>query len=135
MQQMQQQQQMMKQQQHQMQREHSDMDMNGHRPQSPSDPENPGSPSKRPRLGEQQFNGQMGPNGRGQGVPGVGPQGSGMLMQTGLNQKAMGQGQFQGFGGQNQAMQQKMMQVSRSGLQLPCFFVLTLYSRARCRTV
>jgi hypothetical protein len=84
--------------------------MNGHRPQSPSDPENPGSPSKRPRLGEQQFNGQMGPNGRGQGVPGVGPQGGGMLMQTGVNQKAMGQGQFQGFGGQNQAMQQKLMQ-------------------------
>ena len=102
---------MMKQQQHQMQREHSDMDMNGHRPQSPSDPENPGSPSKRPRLGEQPFNGQMGPNGRGQGIPGVGPQGGGMLMQTGINQKAMGQGQFQGFAGQNQVMQQKLMQV------------------------
>jgi hypothetical protein len=99
------------QQQHQMQRTPSDLDMNGHRPQSPSDPENPGSPSKRPRLGEQQFNGQMGPNGRGQGVPGVGPQGGGMLMQTGINQKAMGQGQFPGFAGQNPAMAQKIMQV------------------------
>jgi hypothetical protein len=105
------QQQQQQQQQHQMQREHSDMDLNGHRPQSPSDPENPGSPSKRPRLGEQQFNGQMGPNGRGQGVPGIGPQGGGMLMQTGMNQKAMGQGQFPGFGGQNPTMQQKLMQV------------------------
>jgi hypothetical protein len=34
-----------------------------------------------------------------------------MLMQTGINQKAMGQGQFQGFAGQNPAMQQKIMQV------------------------
>ncbi len=113
---MQQQKQMMaqqqQQQQHQMQREHSDMDMNGHRPQSPSDPDNAQSPSKRPRLGEQQFNGQMMPNGRGQGVPGVGPQG-GMLMQTGLNPKVVGQGQFQGFAGQNPAaVQQKLMQVS-----------------------
>lgn len=103
----------MQQQQHQMQREHSDMDMNGHRPQSPADPDNVGSPSKRPRLGEQQYNGQMAPNGRGQGVPGVGPQGGGMLMQTGLNPKVTGQGQFQGFAGPNQAaMQQKLMQVS-----------------------
>ena len=110
MQQLQQQQKMM--QQHQMQREHSDIDMNGHRPQSPADPENAGSPSKRPRLGEQQFNGgQMAPNGRGQGVPGVGPQAGGMLMQTGINPKAMGQGQFQGFSGQN-PVQQKLLQVS-----------------------
>jgi hypothetical protein len=34
-----------------------------------------------------------------------------MLMQTGMNPKAMGQGQFQGFAGQNPAMQQKLMQV------------------------
>ena len=33
-----------------------------------------------------------------------------MLMQAGINQKAMGQGQFQGFAGQNQVMQQKLMQ-------------------------
>ena len=33
-----------------------------------------------------------------------------MLMQAGMNQKAMGQGQFQGFS-QNPGMQQKLMQV------------------------
>ncbi|KAF5016581.1 hypothetical protein F66182_11695, partial [Fusarium sp. NRRL 66182] len=38
----------------QMQREHSDMDMNGHRPQSPSSADNAPSPSKRPRLEVQQ---------------------------------------------------------------------------------
>ena len=105
------------QQQQQMQREHSDsMDMNGHRQQSPGDPDNVGSPSKRPRLGEQQFNGQMAPNGRGQGMPGVGPQGGQMLMQ-GLNPKQMGQGQFAGFPGPNPAVQQKLMQV-RGDMQI-----------------
>ena len=94
-----------------MQRTPSNKYMNGHRLQSPSDSGIPGSPSMRPRVGELQFNGQMGPNDRGQGVPGAGPQGGGMLMQTGMNQKAMGQGQFPGFGGQNPTMQQKLMQV------------------------
>ena len=97
------------QQQQQMQREQSDMDVNGHRPPSPADPDNGGSPSKRPRLGEQQFNGQMMPNGRGQNGPVTGPQANGMLMQAGLNGKPMGQAQFQGF--QNQVAQQKMIQV------------------------
>lgn len=124
---------MMQAQQHQMQREHSDgMETNGHRPQSPADPDNVGSPSKRPRLGEQQFNGQMMPNGRGQGVPGVGPQG-GMLMQTPLNGKVMGQGQFQGFAGPNQAMQQKLMQqVSQSHIHQKHIYLLL--DRAPCRT-
>ena len=91
----------------QMQREQGDVEMNGQRPQTPGDPDNGGSPSKRPRLDGQHFNGQLAPNGRGQGVP---PQ-VGMMMQNGMP-KGMGQGQFQGFQNQNPAMMQKQnMQV------------------------
>ncbi|KMU87812.1 OefA [Coccidioides immitis H538.4] len=63
---------------HQMQREHSDIEMNGHRPQSPSSVENAPSPSKRPRLDGTQVNGQqMTPNGRAQsqGMPAMNNQG------------------------------------------------------------
>ena len=59
--------QMLKQQQmqhqQQMQREQGDVDMNG-RPGTPGEGENGGSPSKRPRLENPQFNGGMMPNGR-----------------------------------------------------------------------
>ena len=101
---MQVQQAMMKQQ--QMQRDQPDMDMNG-RPGTPADGENGGSPSKRPRLADQQFNGAMGPNGRVPGMPGAQQQ---MLMQSGFNPN-MSQ-QFR----PNAAMQQKAMQVSRNAL-------------------
>lgn len=96
-------QQQMIQKQQQMQREHSDMDANG-RPGTPADGDATGSPSKRPRLGDQQFNGAMGPNGRVPGMPGANQQ---MLMQTGFNPNTMNQAQFR----QNAAMQQKAMQV------------------------
>ena len=52
-----------------------------------------------------------------------------MLMQTGINQKAMGQGQFQGFAGQNQAMHQKIMQVSRSMCRSVSFKLIRLPGR------
>lgn len=97
-------QQQMMQKQQQMQREHSDMEMNG-RPGTPGDGDNGGSPSKRPRLADQQFNGAMGPNGRVPGMPGAQQQ---MLMQSGFNPN-MNQAQFR----QNAAMQQKAMQVCR----------------------
>lgn len=88
----------------QMQRDGSDMGVNGQRPATPPDGEHGGSPSKRPRLdGQQQFNGGMVPNGRGQGIPN-----QGMLMQTGFNPAQMNQAPFR----QNGALQQKpMMQV------------------------
>ncbi|KAF3390978.1 Transcriptional activator somA [Talaromyces pinophilus] len=105
----------------QMQREHSDMDMNGHRPQSPSSADNAPSPSKRPRLEVQQ--GQpMPPNGR---VPGqmpaqMTPQ-QAMLMQNGMNGRGMNPAQFQAFQQQQAgqaAAQQKSMQVYAQNLLL-----------------
>jgi hypothetical protein len=86
----------------QMQREQGDVDMNG-RASSPAEGENGGSPSKRPRLDGQQFNGAMMPNGR-PGMPGVAPQS--MMIQNAF-QPNMNQGQFR----QNGAMPQKPMQV------------------------
>lgn len=61
------------------QREQGEMDMNG-RPGTPADGENGGSPSKRPRLENPQFNGGMMPNGRP-----IQNQQAGMLMQSGFN--------------------------------------------------
>jgi len=95
--------QMLQQQQQQMRGEQNDMDMNG-RPSTPADGENTGSPSKRPRLEGQQFNGAMMPNGR-PGMPGVGPQG--MMIQNAFNPN-MNQVQFR----QNGPMPQKAMQAS-----------------------
>ena len=106
---------MMQQHQAQMQREQSDMEMNGHRPQSPSSAENAPSPSKRPRLDGSQPNGQqMTPNGRGQGqaMPGQpNPQTSAMLMQHGINPRTLTQQQFQALQAQNPAAQAKAVQV------------------------
>jgi hypothetical protein len=105
----------------QMQREHSDMDMNGHRPQSPSSADNAPSPSKRPRLEVQQ--GQpMPPNGRVQGqMPAqMNPQ-QAMLMQNGMNARGMNPAQFQAFQQQQAgqaAAQQKSMQVYAQNLLL-----------------
>lgn len=87
----------------QMQREQGDVDMNG-RPGTPADGEPGGSPSKRPRLEGQPFNGQMMPNGRAPGMPGVPPN---MMIQSGFNPN-MNQAQFQ----RNGAIPQKPMQVS-----------------------
>ncbi len=104
-----------------MQREHSDIDMNGHRPQSPSSADNAPSPSKRPRLEVQQ--GQpMPPNGR---VPGqmpaqMTPQ-QAILMQNGMNGRGMNPAQFQAFQQQQAgqaAAQQKSMQVYAQNLLL-----------------
>lgn len=94
------------QQQQQMQRDQNgDVEMNG-RPASPAEGENGGSPSKRPRLDNQQFNNGMMPNGR-PNMPGQGPQG--MMIQNAFNPN-MNQGQFQ----RNGAMPQKPMQVSQA---------------------
>lgn len=88
----------------QMQRDGSDMGVNGQRPTTPPEGEHGGSPSKRPRLdGQQQFNGGMVPNGRGQAIAN-----QGMLMQSGFNPVQMNQAPFR----QNGGLQQKpMMQV------------------------
>ncbi|KAI9874227.1 MAG: hypothetical protein M1823_007736, partial [Watsoniomyces obsoletus] len=61
-----------------MQREQGDVDMNG-RPGTPAEGENGGSPSKRPRLENQQFNGGMMPNGRTM------PNQQGMMIQNSFN--------------------------------------------------
>jgi len=106
--------------QHQMQREHSDMDMNGHRPQSPSSAENAPSPSKRPRLDGAHMNGQqMGPNGRpqGQGMPGQ-PNPQALLMQNGINPRTMNPAQYQAFQQSGPAAQQKSIQVYAQNLAL-----------------
>ncbi|EXJ92567.1 hypothetical protein A1O3_01119 [Capronia epimyces CBS 606.96] len=89
------------QQQQQMQREQGDVEMNG-RASSPGEGENGGSPSKRPRLEGQQFNGGMMPNVR-PGMPNVPPQN--MMIQNAFNPN-MNNGQFR----QNGGMPQKPMQ-------------------------
>ncbi len=96
-------QQAMLQQQQQMQREQGDLEMNG-RASSPVEGENGGSPSKRPRLEGQQFNGGMMPNVR-PGMPNMPPQS--MMIQNAF-QPNMNNGQFR----QNGAMPQKPMQAS-----------------------
>jgi hypothetical protein len=99
----------------QMQRD-PDMEMAGHRPQSPASADNAPSPSKRPRL-EGAVNGQqLAPNGRGQGqgMPGQ-PNPQAMMMQNGM-QRGMTPAQFQQF--QGQAAQQKNMQVYAQNLAL-----------------
>lgn len=95
----------MLQQQQQMQRDQGDVDMNG-RASSPAlaEGENGGSPSKRPRLEGQQFNGGMMPNVR-PGMPNVPPQN--MMIQNAF-QPNMNNPQFR----QNGGMPQKPMQVS-----------------------
>ena len=72
-------------QQQQMQREGGDVDMNG-RPGTPTEGDNGGSPSKRPRLeGQQQFQGGMMANGRPMqaGIP------QGMMIQNAFNPNQM----------------------------------------------
>ncbi|EHY54496.1 hypothetical protein HRR83_004382 [Exophiala dermatitidis] len=89
------------QQQQQMQREQGDVEMNG-RASSPAEGENGGSPSKRPRLEGQQFNGGMMPNVR-PGMSNVPPQN--MMIQNAFNPN-MNNAQFR----QNGGMPQKPMQ-------------------------
>lgn len=94
----------------QMQREHSDMDMNGHRPQSPSSAENAPSPSKRPRLEGGPMNGQqLAPNGRGQsqGMPGQ-PNPQALFMQNGISPRGMNPAQIQAFQQANPAAQKSI---------------------------
>ncbi|TQB68858.1 hypothetical protein MPDQ_002660 [Monascus purpureus] len=105
----------------QMQREHSDMDMNGHRPQSPASAETAPSPSKRPRLEGAHMNGQqLAPNGRGQGqtVPGQPNPQQALLMRSGIDPRAMNPAQFQAFQQSNPAAQQKSIQVYAQNLAL-----------------
>ncbi|KIW15487.1 hypothetical protein PV08_05533 [Exophiala spinifera] len=97
----------MMQQQQQMQREQGEVDMNG-RPSSPVEGDNGGSPSKRPRLEGQQFNGGMMPNVR-PGMPNMAPQN--MMIQNSFNPN-MNNGQFR----QNGGMPQKPMQASLRSL-------------------
>lgn len=97
----------------QMQREHSENELNGHRPQSPASTENAGSPSKRPRLDGQQFGGgPMAPNGRGQGGPPQQQQhqqqAMNMLIASGMSGRNLSQSQFQSFQTQNPAMQKNL---------------------------
>jgi len=102
----------------QLQREQSEMDMGGHRPQSPASADNAPSPSKRPRL-EGAVNGQqLAPNGRGQGqgIPGQ-PNHQAMMMQNSMQGGRMTQAQFQQFQQPGQA-QQKSMQVYAQNLAL-----------------
>ncbi|OJJ48087.1 hypothetical protein ASPZODRAFT_62484 [Penicilliopsis zonata CBS 506.65] len=105
-----------------MQREHSDIDMNGHRPQSPSSAENAPSPPKRPRLEGGPMNGQqqLAPNGRGQGqvMPGQ-PNQPALLMQNGMA-RTMNPGQFPAFQQQGgpAGQQQKSIQVYAHNLAL-----------------
>ncbi|KAJ5757083.1 uncharacterized protein N7511_007265 [Penicillium nucicola] len=99
-----------------MQREQSDMEMAGHRPQSPASADNAPSPSKRPRL-EGAVNGQqLAPNGRGQGqgMPGQ-PNPQAIMMQNGM-QRGLTPAQFQQYQQQGQAAQQKNMQVYAQNL-------------------
>ncbi|KAL2839792.1 hypothetical protein BJX68DRAFT_279325 [Aspergillus pseudodeflectus] len=103
----------------QMQREHSDIDMNGHRPQSPSSAENAPSPSKRPRLEGGPMNGQqLVPNGRGQGQAMPGQPNPAMLMQNGLTPRPMNPNQFGAFQQANPAAQPKSIQVYAQNLAL-----------------
>ncbi|KAL3432469.1 hypothetical protein BDV09DRAFT_205883 [Aspergillus tetrazonus] len=102
----------------QMQREHSDIDMNGHRPPSPSSAENAPSPSKRPRLEGGPMNGQqLAPNGRGQGQAMPGQQNP-MLIQNGLTPRAMNPNQFGAFQQSGPAAQPKPIQVYAQNLAL-----------------
>ncbi|KAF2753165.1 hypothetical protein EJ05DRAFT_490377 [Pseudovirgaria hyperparasitica] len=88
-----------------------DASMGEQRPSPPSNGENVPSPSKRPRV-EGGFNGQVGPGGRSQPMPGQqmgatsGPGGGPMMMANGMQQGEMGPNGF-GFNPQNQ--QQKPM--------------------------
>jgi hypothetical protein len=98
------------------QREQSEMEMGGHRPQSPASADNAPSPSKRPRL-EGAVNGQqLAPNGRAQGqvIPGQ-PNHQAMMMQNGM-QGRMTQAQYQQYQQSGQA--QKSMQVYAQNLAL-----------------
>ncbi|KAI1935982.1 hypothetical protein LOZ66_004900 [Ophidiomyces ophidiicola] len=107
---------------HQMQREHSDMDINGHRPQSPSSVENAPSPSKRPRLDGAQVNGQqMTPNGRAQsqGMPGQpNQQTNSLLMQHGINPRTLTPAQLHSLQAQNPTVQAKSLQVYNQNLAM-----------------
>ena len=103
-----------------MQRDQSEMDMNGHRPQSPASAENAPSPSKRPRLEGGPMNGQqLAPNGRGQaqGMPGQ-PNPQALFMQNGgLNPRGMNPAQLQAFQ-QGPGAHQKSIQVYAQNLAL-----------------
>ena len=101
----------------QMQREQSDMEMNGHRPQSPSSAENAPSPSKRPRLDNGPMNGQqLAPNGRGQGQ-GMPGQPNPMMVQNGLTRQMTPQAQA-AFQQSGPGAQQKSIQVYAQNLAL-----------------
>lgn len=101
----------------QLQREQSEMDMGGHRPQSPASADNAPSPSKRPRL-EGAANGQqLAPNGRGQGQGMPGQPHQAMMMQNGMQGRMSQAQQFQQLQQSGQA-QQKSMQVYAQNLAL-----------------
>jgi hypothetical protein len=84
-----------------MQRDGS-VDMNNQRPPTPGSGDNAPSPSKRPRIEGQQFNGQqMGPGGRTQGMQNpqmgattTGPGPNPTMMMNGMTAGEMPAGQF-----------------------------------------
>lgn len=105
----------------QMQRDQSDIDINGHRPQSPSSAENAPSPSKRPRIEGGPMNGQqLAPNGRGQGQGMPGQPNPTLLVQNGMNNpRAMTPAQAQAaFQQSGPGAQQKSIQVYAQNLAL-----------------
>lgn len=97
--------------------EQPDMEMNGHRPQSPASAENTGSPNKRPRLEGAQFNGQpMAPNGRGQMPPQMAQNMTNMMMKNGINPQGLTPAQYQSFTQQAPGVQAKSIQVYAQSL-------------------
>lgn len=102
-----------------MQRDGSNMEMGGPRPQSPGSGDNAPSPSKRPRLDGQGFNGQQMNAARSQGMqgPGMGQTSASaahagqMLLQNGINPNDMPATQFSAFQASNPAAQQKSIEV------------------------
>lgn len=99
-----------------MPRDGSGMDMN-QRPQSPSSAENAPSPSKRPRIEGNQFNGQgVGP-GRSQAMQGAqmgataAAQGNQMMLPNGMNPNELPPNQFNAFQSQNPNVQGKSLEV------------------------
>jgi len=111
-------------QQTQMQRDGSNMDMGGQRPQSPGGGDNAPSPKRQRLDGQQAFNGQMVPGGRGQGMPGqpignmpaaAAPNGQ-MLLQNGINPAELPHGQMSAFQASTPNVQQKSLEVYAQSL-------------------
>ena len=106
-----------------MRRDPSEMDMNGHRPRTPSAGDHAPSPNKRQRIEGVPFNGgpHMMPNGRGP-MPGQMMGGDAalnanhLLINGGINPGNLSDSQFASFQQQNPIVQQKSIQVYAQNL-------------------